>query len=188
MEYIIIENNFRKLRLKAGLNQTELAEDINNRLKIFSHIGARQRLISNIEIGIHYFGPYYIKTRKIRPWVFPICEILNSTIKEIWPIQFEERIKESEKPFCMHQILDITNGYYSTNTSRNSLEDHLCIMSLLDQKLNKKQKDFMIRHFILDETLDSIGQSYNLCRERVRQVIGESIEKLRKYIERERSR
>jgi hypothetical protein len=180
MDYIIIKNNLKELRLKSGLNQTELAEDINNRLKVFSSIGARQRLISNIELGIPYFGPYYIKNGKIRPWVFPICEILNSTIKEIWPVQFEEKIKESEKPFCMHQILDITNGYHSTNTSRNSLEDHLCIMSLLDRKLNKKQKDFMIRHFILDETLDSIGQSYKLTRERVRQIIGESIEKLKK--------
>lgn len=176
MEYKIIENNFKKIRLDLGYKQTEIAEIIN----------VRQRLISNIEIGFHYFSPYYIKTGKIRPWVKPICKVFESTIKEIWPIQYEERVRELEKPFCMHQILDITNGYYSTNTSKNDLEDHICIMSLLDQKLNKKQKDFMIRHFVQNETLDSIGQSYNICRERVRQIIGESIVKLKRTIEREK--
>lgn len=172
VNYTVIQNNFKKFRMEFGLKQTEVAEKINS----------RQRLISNIELGFHHFGPYYLTTGKIRPWVRPACKLFKVSIKDIWPIQYKEKLKEIEKPFCGHQLMVITTGYYSTNTCHNKMDNHLCIMSLIDKKLDKKQKDFVIRHIVHDETLESIGQSYNLTRERVRQVISESVLTLKKYI------
>lgn len=59
------------------------------------------------------------------------------------------------------------------------------IVAVMDKCLKPREKEILIRYFGLDhtpsETLEVIGQSLNLTRERVRQIKDEALRKLRHY-------
>ena len=49
----------------------------------------------------------------------------------------------------------------------------------MGKSLNPRSVDMVWRHCIEDETLESIGDSYGVCKERVRQIINKGKEKLK---------
>lgn len=63
--------------------------------------------------------------------------------------------------------------------------EKMCSYNVLNDaidSLKSKKKDVIIRHNILEETLEEIGNSYGLSKERIRQIEENGIIKIRRYL------
>ncbi|MEZ4273231.1 MAG: sigma-70 family RNA polymerase sigma factor [Myxococcota bacterium] len=115
--------------------------------------------------------------------VAKVEQILNGIHPD--PVSLDETMSSDDQRKFVDMLKDEDAPIIDEALIRENTYD--CVRELLSY-LNPIEKDILRRRFGLgddsDQTLDEIGKSYNLSRERVRQIQAQGLQKMRKLCER----
>lgn len=171
----------------------------NNRLLSMIEASEYKTVLSVCErMGFNPQKLYDLVNLKVSPldkkgaWkkiVMDLCDLLNSTPDDLFS---EEQINNpiEKNNFTLTANLEelgrLSERQLSTSQEFKVLEDNTknVLSKILDEHLSPRQKDFLIKSFGLfgveKQTLEEIGKSHGVGRERVRQIVSKSIRDLQK--------
>jgi len=91
-----------------------------------------------------------------------------------------KKFKEKKRDF---KIVRISEREYKEFEDDKITMDFNFLMALIDniKSLSIKNKKILFSYFLEDKTLEQTGVIFNLSRERIRQIISESLCKIKKY-------
>lgn len=116
------------------------------------------------------------QVRALMPYVNGI--IVNSIDSPI----ARESSQEGSRTYL--DILQNEHAHDGETVHISNEQFELCMNAL--QVLSERERDMVVRYYIPGdckaETLETIGDHYNLSKERVRQITSESVQKMREYI------
>jgi RNA polymerase primary sigma factor len=105
------------------------------------------------------------------------------------PVSLDDPVSDEDSRSLVDLVRDDSRPNIDEAVIRESTYSQL---KELMQQLSSIEKDVISRRFGLidgrEQTLDDIGKSYNLSRERVRQIQAQSLKKMRKLCERRKIR
>ena len=123
-------------------------------------------IASSLQLPIH-------KVEEIQNGINPDPVSLDEELSSSDPRRFVDLVRDHSRPAIDEALI-----------RENTLERIRDLMGLL----NPMERDIIVRRFGLgtdtDQTLDEIGQRYNLSRERVRQIQVQGLAKMRRMCDR----
>lgn len=159
-QHIENENNINEIRVEEGLTQKALS----------IAVGISLGHLINITAG--YTGP--LSKGRPRVWAVKMCEVLEADLSQIWPREVCD-MKRGE--LLQDQRNDILLSEHSLN-GVDYKKPHSAIMKALNI-LTIRQKYILIYRFYMNETLETVGNRFNITRERIRQEESKALRRLR---------
>ena len=130
----------------------------------------------------------FYRTPRVDPdhseWQIKLADMLDLPLQDILPTGLDKHVQENDDSaikFCDLSRNDrVFDPAFDEHLTRVELS--LTLSKVLDT-LTDKERDVMSRYYGLngnnEESLAQIGKQYGVCRERIRQILGEAMRKLR---------
>ena len=99
-------------------------------------------------------------------------DTLIITIKNT--VSLDEKVSDDNEDDRYNFIIDKTSSFEEEYINKET------VLKLIEC-LNEKEKEIIIKRYILDYTLDKVGKMYSITRERVRQIEIKALRKMKSY-------
>ena len=142
------------------------------------------------EIGIHASGYGELENLKIFPlnkkngkWTKQAIKV-SKYFKILPEDLFPKSLLAIKNPVVQVQIDSVCLGYMLESSRQLALApdgtyEQKERVELALKNLSPKEKDILMRRIVEEETLESIGQDYNVSRDRIRQIEAKALAKTR---------
>lgn len=162
------ENKINEIRVEMGISLDKLCKVI----------GINKQQLWKITQG--YEGPMYergYERGSLKPWARKLVHALGYSIEKIFPREFCDITLK--KPLLDCQIVPIVHSY--GNQIPENISDIVSeLFEIMTTVLSERDIEILDYHLYHDLTNQDIGDIFSISRERVRQIIKRSLNKVRK--------
>jgi transcriptional regulator with XRE-family HTH domain len=164
-ENIDWENNLAKIRVEEGYTLKKLC----------LRVGCSMVFIQGLQNGM--VAPFYESSNRYgqpKPLVLKIARILNASLSDLFPRDVCDIKRWTQ--LTNNQIIDITHSNRIIDIDSNFLTE---LITNILYTLSKRERLIIRLRFWPEWTLEEIAVLFNTTRERIRQIEGRALRKLR---------
>ena len=167
------ESTINKYRVSMGMTIKELCKIVDCSTDMF------------VKLSNGTITPYYLKTKKIRPYVENMVKLFGVPLSELFPRYICDIENHNAKHILPNQVKGIIISEFSACDTNPSvlyeIKERYELIEYGISYLTRRQKK-ILKYWTQEKTLVDIGLIMDLSKERIRQIIVKSLQIIKRHI------